>query len=385
MRRGIARFWLTLLVAALWPLNGRGQAGEPEPEEGRLKAHVATLASPEFLGRGAAGKRKAADYLVGQFRKLGLKPLFGDSFEQVIPGRAGELPLGQNVGAMIRGDDPRLRDEWVIVSAHYDHLGRKGGVIYPGADDNASGVAMMLEVARSFVEGNTPPKRSLMFIGFDLEESGLFGSRYFVEHSPAPLKKVALFVTADMIGRSLGGVCQPYVFVVGTEHAPGLRPWVERAARDRPVTLAEIGSDILLLDRSDYGPFRTRKVPFLFFSTGENSTYHTPQDVPETLDYPKLTAISRVIFETVRQAVDAEQVPTWSPATEGTIGEARSLRDVLRILLDHEETLKIGPTKSRIMTNTLRNLDEIVARGTITPEERTSVVRVVRLILFSLF
>ena len=73
-----------------------------------------------------------------------------------------------------------------------------------------------------------------MFIGFDLEEIGLFGSRYFVAHPPVPLKQVALFITADMIGRALGGICDVHVFVLGTEHAPGLRPWIDEAARDRP-------------------------------------------------------------------------------------------------------------------------------------------------------
>ena len=119
----------------------------------------------------------------------------------------------------------------MIVAAHFDHLGVRRGVLYPGADDNASGVAMMLEVARSIVAGPTPPKRSMMFIGFDLEEIGLFGSRYFVAHPPVPLDKVALFVTADMIGRSLAGVCESHVFVMGTENAPGLRPGSTRRPR----------------------------------------------------------------------------------------------------------------------------------------------------------
>src|SRR4029079_4751126 len=125
--------------------------------------------------------------------------------------------------------------------------------------DNASGVAMMLEVARAFVEAPQRPRRSLMFIGFDLEEVGLYGSRYFVEHAPVPLKQIVLFVTADMIGRALGGVCHPYVFVMGSAHAPGLRPWIDEAARGRPVSVGLRGSDMLILDRSDYGPFRARR------------------------------------------------------------------------------------------------------------------------------
>ena len=127
-----------------------------------------------------------------------------------------------------------------------------------------------------------------MFIGFDLEEVGLFGSRYFVAHSPIPLERVVLFITADMISRVLGGICEKHVFVMGTEHAPALRPWIENASHGPPADVGLLGSDILVLNRSDYGPFRSRSIPFLFFTTGENPRYHTPHDTPETLDYPKL-------------------------------------------------------------------------------------------------
>ncbi len=260
----------------------------------------------------------------------------------------------------------------------------RDGVTYPGADDNASGVAMMLEVARALKSAPESAHRSFMFIGFDLEEVGLFGSRYFVEHAPAPLANVALVITADMIGRSLAGVCTPYVFVMGTEHAPGLRPWITAASAGNAVTIGTLGTDLLLLDRSDYGPFRARKIPYLFFSTGENPVYHTPRDVPETLDYAKLTAISQVVLGVVSRAAEAPETPRWSAAQDLSIAEATTIRDVLRILLDHREELKIGATSRLLMTNSLKTLDGIVARGSITAEERTAVVRVARLILFSI-
>ena len=107
-----------------------------------------------------------------------------------------------------------------------------------------------------------------MFIGFDLEEIGLFGSRYFVEHPPVPLDRIKLFLTADMIGRSLGGVCESYVFVMGTEHAPGLRPWIEQAARGEPVTVGLLGTDLLVINRSDYGPFRAAEGPLPLLQHG---------------------------------------------------------------------------------------------------------------------
>jgi hypothetical protein len=366
--------------------SARGEG--PEPEQARLRRHVEVLASPEYGGRRGEGGRKAADYLVDAFRKLGLEPLFDGGFTQEIPGREPGSVAGHNVGAKLVGSDPTLKDRWIIVSAHFDHLGVREGVLYPGADDNASGVAMMLEVARSLVEGAERPRRSVMFVGFDLEEVGLFGSRYFVEHSPVPLDRIALFLTADMIGGALGGVCEAYLFVMGSEHAPGLRPWVERASAGRPVTVALLGSDVIdplgpVTARSDYGPFRNRKVPYLFFSTGEGAHYHSPGDTAETLDYPKVEANSRIILGIVREAASADEVPAWSDPPEYAFSEIATMREVLGILLAHRADLNIGGTMSTLMANTLRKLDAILARGTVTPAERAGLVRVARVILYN--
>ena len=384
MIRRTARVGLTLSFLAVATTLSRAQP--PVLDEARLKQHVVTLSSPEYEGRRGAGGEKAADYIVREFREMGLAPLFGDGqFFQTIPGQGGKGAIGRNVGGLLRGSGPTLRDEWVIVSAHFDHLGTRGGQYYPGADDNASGVAMMLELARSFAKSGERPKRSLMFIGFDLEEIGLFGSRYFVEHSPIPIAKVALFVTADMIGRSLGGVCEPYVFVMGTEHAPALRPWLESAARGGTIKVGLLGSDLLLLNRSDYGPFRNKKVPYLFFTTGENPVYHTTKDTADTLNYAKLTAISRIIQSVVRQAGSSDRMPEWSKAPDNPLDEAVALRDVIRTLLGHREDLKIGGPQAFLMGNALRTLDGIVKRGAMTPEERTGVMSVVRIIMASVF
>lgn len=364
-------------------LPGPQPRPQPQPEESRLRAEVARLTSPAFEGRRGKGGRRTADHLAAVFRSLKLEPLFDGLYTQAIPDRDNGGTLGRNVGAMLRGTDERLRDEWIVISAHFDHLGVRGGVLYPGADDNASGVAMMLEVARAMAQDPEKPKRSVMFIGFDLEEIGLFGSRYFVEHSPVPLERIKLFVTADMIGRALAGVCSSYVFVMGSEHAPGLRPWIDKAAEQRPVKVGVLGTDLLIIDRSDYGPFRARKIPYLFFSTGENPTYHTPRDTPETLDYAKLEAISRVIHGVVVQAARAQSVPTWTPQPEYPFSEVATIRDVLRSLLENREALEIGATSLLLMNNTLRRLDAILARGSITPGERSGMVNMARIVLLA--
>ena len=355
----------------------------PQPEQARLRRVVDVLASPEFGGRSGDAAEKTVSYLIEQFRGLKLAPLFDGGYVQPIPGKEPGTVQGRNVGALLRGSAASLRDEWVIVAAHFDHLGVRGGVLYPGADDNASGVAMMLELARSIVQGPVPPKRSIMFIGFDLEEIGLFGSRYFVAHPPVPLDRVSLFVTADMIGRSLAGVCESHVFVMGTENAPGLRSWIDEAAKGRPLTVGLLGADILVLNRSDYGPFRTRSIPFLFFTTGENPRYHRPDDTAETLNYAKLTSISQMIHRVVAKAADAPAVPRWQKNPDDPFAEAVTIRDVLRLVVKNSEKLNIGTPQLFLINNTLAMLDGIVERGSITADERARVVQAARLILFT--
>ncbi len=178
-----------------------------------------------------------------------------------------------------------------------------------------------------------------------------------------------------MISRSLGGVCEKHVFVMGTEHAPALRPWIEKAARGRPLTVGLLGSDILVLNRSDYGPFRTRSIPFLFFTTGENPRYHTPQDTPETLDYPKLAEISQLIHQVVVDSVSAPAVPRWQSNPDNPLSEALTIREVLGVMVKNSEKLKIGSVSLFVINSTLHSLDEIAARGSITPEEGARVIQ----------
>jgi hypothetical protein len=374
-----------LATLALATTRASDRSPAPEPELARLKAHVETLASPEFGGRRGAVAEKSRRYLIEQFEALGLEPLFGGSSYQDIPDPEGGAPMGRNVGAKLVGSDPRLRDEWIIVAAHFDHLGVRDGVLFPGADDNASAVAMMLEVARCFARSPERPRRSVMFVGYDLEERGLFGSRYFVEHPPVPLEKVALFVTADMIGRSLAGVCTDFVFVMGTERWPGSRALIQEAAREKPLRVGMLGADLLVVDRSDYGPFRSRKIPFLFFSTGENPCYHRPTDTAETLDYPKCEAISRVMWGVIRRTAGADERPAWVDTPDNGMDEARAMRVVLRSLRDHADELKIGRTTLYVMNKAIGTLDAVEERGRIEPNERALMIRMAQVVMAAIF
>ena len=253
------------------------------------------------------------------------------------------------------------------------------------------GWAMMLEVARSIVESPEVPRRGILFVGFDLEERGpngefgLRGSQFFARNAPVPLEQVRLFVTADMIGRALGGVCREDVFVLGSEHEPGVQPWIERAAKGAAVRVNLLGSDVLVIDRSDYGPFRTRQVPYLFFTTGENPLYHSPRDVAATIDYPKLTAISRIIAGVIQTASQADTAPPWLDNPDNSLAEAAALRRVFQTLLDHRDDLKIGGYQVLLIQQAIRTADKVAERGSITPQERTAIVRIAQVVLFTVF
>ena len=357
---------------------------EPLPDRDRLEADVRLLAGPEYEGRGGDGARAVGDLLASRLETMGLRPGFGDRFIQEFD----SLPSGgRNVGAILPGGDPDGDDEWVIVSAHYDHLGLRSGRIFPGADDNASGVAMVLEVARclrSLAEAGHSPSRSILFVFFDREEQGLLGSRAFVRNPPVPIDRIGLFITADMLGRSLLGLLPKTLFVMGTEHASALRPMIAEAAESLPIHVATIGADVLFFDRSDYGPFRLRQVPFLFFTTGQSRVYHTPDDVPETIDYDGLRASATLILGVVERAASADALPGWSSERTPWVDEARTIRRVFRQLLEHPDEVPLSDSQRSTIATLLDRIDGWIAEGTLSPADRFVMIRTAQVILFTI-
>jgi len=382
-------FLAVLTITSAWAASLgaiRGDDLAKVPAETALVKHVQTLASPEFQGRRGPGARLAANYILDVWQKLELQPLFGKSYIQDIRDEATGLTIGRNLGVIIPGSDPTLQKEWILLGVHYDHLGVHGGKVFPGADDNASSVAMMLETARCLGQagGEIQNRRTIVLVAFDLEEDGLVGSQFFVEHPPRPLQDLKLMVTSDMLSRCLGGVCKADLFAMGTEFAPGLREPLTRAAGDLPIRLKMIGNDMLAIDRSDYGPFRRRQIPFLFFSTGENPTYHTPDDKPETIDSTKLTAASRLVFKLLSELLNTDQLPGWSEQPAHDLSEAHAIQDTLRQLLEHSRELKLNVLQATMIRGVLRELESAIGRGKLTPEERQKLVTQAQVILYSI-
>jgi hypothetical protein len=214
---------------------------------------------------------------------------------------------GRNVIAMLEGSDPALKKEYVIVSAHYDHVGVVQGRIYRGADDNASGVAGVLEVARAYALGKVKPKRSVVFLLFDSEEEGLLGAFYYVSHPVLPLGQTVAVLNSDMIGRdentptwpNIAATSHNSVNLTGTLYNPELRQVIEQSNHDIHLDLdfkTDTSDPEEWFDRSDHFPFAVNSVPMVLFTTGEHADYHTENDTWDKINYPKLEKIARLIF-----------------------------------------------------------------------------------------
>ena len=268
-----------------------GSASDPSrpllPQEPRrfddeaLIRDLSVLADDSMEGRraGSAGGRRARAYFASRLAESGAAPVAGT--------RAQSFPLdgGADVGVNVFGMVPGAEypERYVVVSAHYDHLGVRGGEIYNGADDNASGSAALLALA-SYLASN-PPRYSHLFVAFDAEELGLRGARAFVSDPPVSLSSILLNVNLDMIGHSEVGE----LYAAGPHHYPALTPLVEEAASRAGVTLL-IGHDSPELsarddwtELSDHAAFHSQGVPFIYFGVEDHEDYHRPTDTVESL------------------------------------------------------------------------------------------------------
>jgi hypothetical protein len=386
---------LLALALALAPAEQPFPYAEAEAElseditVAELKAHVYRLASPEFLGRKGPGAARTARHLAEAFERLQLQPAFGDSYTQPIPWLLAddrtESFIGRNVGAVLPGTDPKLKDEWILLSAHFDHLGKQGDVLYPGADDNATGVAMLLEVAERFALRKEKPRRTVVFVAFDQEETGLQGSTHFATHPPRDIHKLKAFLTADMLGRSMANVMDEYVFALGSERSPRLRQLLEEVKPSQGLKVGRLGAD-LVGTRSDYGPFRDRQVPFLFFSTGQHPDYHRPTDLPDKIDFPKLRRICLWIDALTWRLANDDEAPAWDEkGLPPDLDEVRTVALLVQRVLTKPELYPLNKSQRDLVGGVADRLGGIMQRGKVTGEERNWLIWTARLLLTTVF
>ena len=290
-----------------------------------LASHVSFLAQPALGGRKprTRGSRLARQYIESRFKACGLIPW--------MRARDYELPFGfgRNVVGVLPGSDPTLKNEIVLFSAHYDHLGKDNrGRICPGAADNASGVAALLEIAKQISASEQKPKRSIAFAAFDCEEQMLFGSLAFSCRADVTNARIVAVVNIDILGRDFLDVVTNTVFVAGTEAYPGLPEQVCRFGTNAGIRVLPVSSD-LVGARSDHASFEFLEVPCLFFSSGIYRDYHQPGDTPDKLHFNDIEHSAKVVLETVN-AFANEPIPRRrTDADVYDVGELRVVATVM--------------------------------------------------------
>jgi hypothetical protein len=227
-----------------------------------------------------------------------------------------EIEEAPNTIAVLRGSDPDLRDEYVLLTAHMDHVGAgravEGDSIYNGADDDGSGTVTVVEIARAFASLETAPRRSIIFMTVSGEEKGLLGSRYYAENPTFPLENTVANINLDMVGRNWSDT----IVAIGKAEST-LGPQVERISAEHPeldmAVIDDIWPEESFYTRSDHYNFATRGVPILFFFNGTHDQYHQPADEVELIDYDKMARLARLVFYLSLEVANDEERPAWDP------------------------------------------------------------------------
>jgi hypothetical protein len=292
-----------------------------------LQDHVNTLADDVFEGRavGTRGGRAAAQYIVKELRKSRLKPAGtdGDYFQPCDRG-------GRNILVMLPGTDAVLKDEFIVVGAHYDHVGdgRMGhangpiGYIFNGADDNASGVSALLETIEALSDSQLDTRRSILFAFWDGEEMGMLGSKRWFKSPTVPTNAIKLGVNIDMIGRLREGRLE----VDGTRTGYGLRRFASRN-NDKSLWL-DFSWD--LNNNSDHWSFVEHQIPVVMLHTGLHKDYHRSSDDADKINRAGLESVTRYLLDTVVAAADADTLPKYRTNRRFeslAVQKSRQLRD----------------------------------------------------------
>ncbi len=305
------RFVLSIALATLLFCGAAAvsseQASSPVRRD-QLLADLKTLSADDMEGRlvGSPGGAKARAFVIERFKAVGLKP-FGASFEFPFTftgsrGAAAAERQGINLLGLVTGT--REPNRYLVITAHYDHIGVRNGVTFNGADDNASGTAALFALAEYFVKN--PPAHSLIFAAFDAEESGLRGARAFVAKPPVDAGALLINLNMDMIGRDDNNL----LYVVGTTSQPTLKPVIERVAASASVKLTMGHDDPTKKDvedwtnSSDHAPFCQAKIPCLYFGVEDFKNHHKATDKYDTMTYDFYVRVVETMIAVTR-AFDA--------------------------------------------------------------------------------
>ena len=289
-----------------------------QTRQDRLTRHVYYFAADSLKGRqaGTVSAHKAADYIVNEYKSMGLKPFYEDWF---LPFSGPGTDAYRDVVAVLEGNDPVLKNQYIVVGAHYDHLGIKKGKIYNGADDNASGSAAVIEIARALCEYRGQLKRTVVIAAFDAEEIGLYGSNALAKRMlEVDSLDVRLMMSVDMVGwyKANGNLTLEGVSTIKDGR---------KVLRSEKLNLKMVNFEKSILTATDTEGFAKMGVPTLAVTTGLKSPYHKPEDDAELIDYEGLDKVTDYLSDLTLEVASDENF-----APSGRV--ARKHRDGLPIL-----------------------------------------------------
>jgi hypothetical protein len=326
---------IILTVTALTLVYGYAQEFDP----GRIRSHVKILANDSMQGRGTGreGERMAAAYIQSQFKKLKLQPKGdGKTYLQTFSFKGGAHGEGESGAAnnIVAYLDNKATTT-IIIGAHYDHLGigeqgssldaNPQGKIHNGADDNASGVAGVLELARYFSTNKIKEKNNFLFLCFSGEELGLYGSKYFTENPVIDLSTVNYMINMDMVGRLDPQTKNLLV------HGTGTSPVWETLLKNLATDELNIKTDSSGVGPSDHTSFYLKNIAVLHFFTGSHSDYHKPTDDWDKLNYEGQASVLKFIARVIT-SLDAEPKLAFLPTKSKPMASRSAFKVTLGIM-----------------------------------------------------
>lgn len=310
-KRGLISLFLVIIFFSSQNIFSQEQ-NDKRVVNSSIENTVRTLASEGFEGRApqTKGDTLTAIFVSNFFQNNGIKPLLKDYFQEVSykdrvknainKDSANTLTYSRNVIGIIEGSDKNLKNEYIIIGAHMDHLGMGGSMsgsridslaVHYGADDNASGVALMLDLAKKFK--NKPTKRSLIFIAFAGEEKGLVGSKGFVNNLPFDKNLINAMFNFDMVGNLKNNS----ITAGGSKTSTSSEELILKYANKHNLktSLSPSGHG-----PSDHSSFYAKNIPVFYFTTGADDTYHTPRDNADRINYKGIELLSSFTYDLIK-------------------------------------------------------------------------------------
>ncbi len=345
-----------------------------EQPGGRLRTDIEHMGRADLKGRRDWPERKrCADWLARRFKEAGLVPAPGQDSFHVDHGGTKAAPQFRHVVGWIPGTTPP-DDSYVLVAAHYTGWGVQDGKVCPSANDNASGVAALLEIARALCKSaSKTPRRGILFVAFDKYPHTTEGPDVFAKNPPLPLDRCTAMFDMEMVGRPGLGILGGYFFVVGTEHSELLEAAALEIGHPADGKLALIRHDFHL-ERSTYREFADRSIPFAFISGGLSLDRTSPKDTPDKIDYDMLAARAAWCTKFTQAAAESASRPTWRKLPPPQLHEMHSIRALLDPIRKEAVRLEADELMLRSIDRCIAELDAVIEKKTVEPYTRQKIV-----------